>query len=309
MIQYYSVMFENLFARRGLSLERLRTLVEVHDAGSIAQAVPGNLVRHSQYSRQLRELSEFFGRELVHRSGKAMKVTAEGERLVETSREFMKALDDLSATFRTERVMFTVAAGDSLIQWLVVPRLGAVMSEFPGVGFATERARTHEIIQRVSELRVDFGLVRKDAVVPGLRTAPMGSLSYAAVVPTSLAAKRKGLTLEDVFKMPVALQETDGQFSKQVVEIARAVVPTFRPAVACQSFPQTMAAVRSGYVAAILPELALTEFAPGTVQRVVGPALQKLKREIMLVWSKRMMGVRPLASRVGEGLSRSFRFA
>jgi DNA-binding transcriptional LysR family regulator len=52
-------MFENLFSERGLSLDRLKVLIEVRDAGSIAQAAPGDPVRQSQYSRQLRELSEF----------------------------------------------------------------------------------------------------------------------------------------------------------------------------------------------------------------------------------------------------------
>ena len=54
-------MFETLFSERGLSLDRLKVLIEVRDAGSIAQAAPADPVRQSQYSRQLRELSEFFG--------------------------------------------------------------------------------------------------------------------------------------------------------------------------------------------------------------------------------------------------------
>ncbi len=58
-------MFESLFSERGLSLDRLKVLIEVRDAGSIAQAAPGDPVRQSQYSRQLRELSEFFGCEVA----------------------------------------------------------------------------------------------------------------------------------------------------------------------------------------------------------------------------------------------------
>src|SRR5689334_689413 len=68
IIPDYPVMFENLFSDRGLSIDRLRVLVEVHDAGGIAQAAPGDPVRQSQYSRQLRELSEFFGVEVARRA-------------------------------------------------------------------------------------------------------------------------------------------------------------------------------------------------------------------------------------------------
>ena len=38
-------MFESLFSERGLSLDRLKVLIEVRDAGSIAQAAPGDPVR------------------------------------------------------------------------------------------------------------------------------------------------------------------------------------------------------------------------------------------------------------------------
>ena len=58
-------MFEHLFAERGLSLDRLKTLIEVAKAGSIAAAARGDSARQSLYSRQIKELEEFFGVELA----------------------------------------------------------------------------------------------------------------------------------------------------------------------------------------------------------------------------------------------------
>src|SRR5258708_1403050 len=112
-------MFDSLFSERGLSLERLRVLIEVQDAGSIARAAPGDAVRHSQYSRQLRELSEFFGCEVTHRRSKVLKLTSEGARLVELVRPFLRGLEDFHTECRGERILFNVAAGDSLLHWLV----------------------------------------------------------------------------------------------------------------------------------------------------------------------------------------------
>ena len=91
-------MFEKLFSERGLSLDRLRVLVEIHDAGSIAQAAPGDLVRQSQYSRQLRELSEFFGCEVAQRRGKLLKLTGRGARLAELAR--VDGLDASAGDYR-----------------------------------------------------------------------------------------------------------------------------------------------------------------------------------------------------------------
>jgi len=72
----------------------------------------------------------------------------------------------------------------------------------------------------------------------------------------------------------------------------------FRPALACQSFPQTVNAVRSGGFAAILPSLALSELPAGGYISVTDPALKRLKRKISLVWNPRVTQVRAGAGRL-----------
>jgi len=56
-----------LFAENGLSLDRLRALLEVGASGSIVKATHGDPVRQSQYSRQIKELEDFFRVKLVER--------------------------------------------------------------------------------------------------------------------------------------------------------------------------------------------------------------------------------------------------
>ena len=168
-------MFEKLFAERGLSLDRLRALVEVHNAGSIAQAAPGDLIRQSQYSRQLREISEFFGCEVARRQGKLLKLSARGARLAELARGQLRALEDFRSECREESADFTIAAGDSLLHWFVIPRLGPVSGEFKGSArLVTANLRTYEIVQQLADGRVDFGVVRKDALAELLGVLGVG---------------------------------------------------------------------------------------------------------------------------------------
>ncbi|HSI08860.1 MAG: LysR family transcriptional regulator, partial [Rariglobus sp.] len=124
-------MFEKLFSERGLSLDRIRVLLEVHDAGSIAQAAPGDPIRQSQYSRQLRELSEFFGCEVAQRQGKLLKLTEQGRKLADLARNHLRSLEDFRAECRTECPDYTIAAGDSILHWLVIPRLGTLAGSKP----------------------------------------------------------------------------------------------------------------------------------------------------------------------------------
>jgi DNA-binding transcriptional LysR family regulator len=295
-------MFEALFSERGLSLDRLKVLIEVRDAGSIAAAAPGDPVRQSQYSRQLRELAEYFGSEVTERRGRQLKLTDKGERLAELAREHLRALDEFRAECRGETAVFSVGAGDSLIQWLVIPRLAPVLAEFPGTRFATSNLRTNEIVQQLADTRLDFGIVRKNAMAPGLKAVPLGPVNYAAVVPEALS-RNKRLTLAQAFaELPLATQTTDGQFAGGLRDLAHALSVTLTPALACQSFPQTMAAVRTGRFWAIVPELALRELPAGLVHRINDPLLGSLSREAMLAWNPRLIRVRAGATRVAAAL-------
>lgn len=292
-------MFDSLLLGRGLSLERLKVLIEVHDAGSISKSAPGDSVRHSQYSRQLRELSEFFGCEMTQRRGKLLKLTAQGARLAEMTREFLRGLEDFHSECKNEKAVFNIGAGDSLIQWLVIPRLGKIMRKLPSTSFSTKSLQTQEIVNQIAASRIDFGLVRKNALVPGMESCSLGMLSYVAVIPKSLVSRRTPPSFHDLFTdYPVAMQATEGQFTCQLRDIALKFKADFRPSLSCQSFPQVFAAVRSGKFAAILPEIASAEFPSDSVHVIAAQPFRPLQREIVLMWNSRVIKVRPKAAEV-----------
>lgn len=300
-------MFESLFGERGFSLDRLRTLLEVHDAGGIVEAAPGDPVRQSQYSRQLRELSEFFGVKMGRRQGKLLKLTPEGARLAALAREQFRSIQDFRAECRADSSDYAIAAGDSLLQWLIIPRLGRLVGGKLPVRFGTVNLRTHEILQQLTEGSVDFGVVRADAVGRWLKMASLGTLDYCAVVPIALIKGGKRPSLKEILTgLPMAVQNTDGQFSRRLREIAIDPGVTLRPALSCQSFPQILAAVRSGAFAAILPKLALSELHPKAYVRLEGGPLDRLRREIALAWNPRSSRLRPGAARLLEQMQKLF---
>lgn len=302
-------MFEKLFSERGLSLERLRVLVEVQAAGSIAQAAPGDPIRQSQYSRQLRELAEFFGCEVAKRRGKLLKLTTEGERLAELAREQLRSLEDFRSDCAAESIDYIITAGDSIIHWLVIPRIGALIESTPGTRFETANLRTNDVVQRLSDGRVDFGIIRRDALVTGLKAASLGVWHYTLVAPSALLGKKAKPDVADVLsRLPIAAQTTDGQFAQRVRALSHSLGVEWQPALACQSFPQTLAAVRSGKFAAILPSLALADLPAKGFVEIGGPALRGLDRELVLAWNPRLARVRPAAGKLLGKLEAAFKF-
>jgi hypothetical protein len=74
------------------------------------------------------------------------------------------------------------------------------------------------------------------------------------------------------------------------------------PALACQSFPQTLAALRSGRFWAIVPEIAVRELASTPMHRLTDGLLEKLDREAMLAWNPRLVRIRPNAGKIAARL-------
>jgi len=138
--------------------------------------------------------------------------------------------------------------------------------------------------------------------------APLGRLDYCAVAPASLVKGKKRPSLREILThCPVAVQTTDGQFSRRLREIAVSSEYAFRPALSCQSFPQTVSAVRSGYFAPILPKLALTELPAKSYVLAEGGVLNQLQRDLVLAWNPRIARVRPGAMRLLEQMPKLFR--
>jgi len=302
-------MYDNLFSERGLSLDRLRVLVEVHDAGGIAKAAPGDPIRQSQYSRQLRELSEFFGTEVARRQGRQLKLTPQGVQLAELVRTQLRSLQDFRAECRAESVDYTIAAGDSLIHWLVIPRLGGIVRKQEAARFATSNLRTNEVVQQLKDGRVDFGVIRRDAVEAPLKSAALGTLRFVAVVPKAMVPTRGSISLREILgDLPFAAHTSDGQFTQKLRDVAKELKTELRPALICQSFPQAMAAVRSGGFGSVLPALALKELDPDSYQAVTAPSLGNLDRGIVLAWNSRLPRIRPSAKKLIDRLQSELRF-
>src|SRR5271165_7096485 len=74
-------MYSELFAKTGLSMERLHALVLLQKEGSLIKAAHGDAVRQSQMSRYLTELASYFEVRIVEKSGKTLKLTPAGEEL------------------------------------------------------------------------------------------------------------------------------------------------------------------------------------------------------------------------------------
>ena len=116
-------MFSKLFAESGLSLDRLKALVAVGAAGSIVRASAGDPVRQSQYSRQIKELEDFFRTRLIERHGKGVRLTPGGKELARISRFFLLGLSNFQRGGMKEEQIYRIGAASTFISQILLPVL------------------------------------------------------------------------------------------------------------------------------------------------------------------------------------------
>src|SRR3990167_3239045 len=115
----------------GLSIHRLLSFLQGAAPGAFPPPAPRNPIRQSQLSRQVGELEAHFGTPLLERRGRGIVVTPAGERLAAVVRELQRGLDEVKTERADAPLPFTFGAGDSLLQWWVVPRIAGVNKSVP----------------------------------------------------------------------------------------------------------------------------------------------------------------------------------
>lgn len=291
-------MFESLFSKGGLSLDRLRSFLEMAEAGSIAKAAPGDPVRQSQISRQIRELEAFFGTELTQRQGKSLVLTAAGRRLAVRVRGLLQGLEDFCREEQGAPKAFVFGSGASTLETLVTPRL-PLLARFLGEALLrTESYRSRSLVEAVQEGRVDFAVVRRDAVDdPSKKNClPLCRLSFHLCIPRRHLPKgRQAVDPGDPAlwaRLPFAAGRDGGQLDHALRRAMEKAGVDFRPRFECGSLLQVRQLVMQEDCAAVLPHLALTGLDEKKILVIPFAPLKGYGRELVLHWSPRQMELR-----------------
>jgi DNA-binding transcriptional LysR family regulator len=180
-------MFSRLFSQSGLSLERLRALVEVGARGSIARAAENDPARQSLYSRQIKELEDFFQTGLVERQGRGIRLTAAGRELARISRFFLLGLSNFQRGRLAGGQTYRIGASATFLAAILVPALAHTRRAQAGIHFAVEPVAEEDIERRLHDLTLDFGVVSRSELSRPLQLSPLGSVPLNLWVPRGLA--------------------------------------------------------------------------------------------------------------------------
>lgn len=253
-------MFDSLFTSNGgLSLQRLRTLCIVAEAGSMSAAAAGDSSKLAQYSKQITELQDFFEVPLKEENVKPVRLTEEGMKLARTCRSLLQELDDLKTSRADGRITIRIGAGESLLQWVLPPFVDGLAKAFPNVSVHLLNLRTADINEKLISGEIDLGVLSEAAADASLKTSKIKGLDGSSVlfVPKQL---RRNLgntpTFRDIEGLPLATLEGGSSFQNLLrVEAEKAGIQLNRR-VQASSMPQIAAYINSGLYGGFLPKFA-----------------------------------------------------
>jgi DNA-binding transcriptional LysR family regulator len=291
--------FERLFDVSGLSLDRLRTFLRVVEAGNLSKAAQGDPTKQSQFSRQIKELECFFGVALSRRVGRRIEITDEGHRLGLVIRRHFRELDDFREAMSGRSVNIRFGSQGSVINWMLLPRLEGLRKMLGNAVVECEQMRSSEVVRAVADGRLDFGIVREDAVTPKMKRWPLGNVGYSVFAANSLW-KGCSSVEELVQNAPFAELLPGGQFSERWQEwlAKESLVPKVSARVS--SFMDLAGAVHFGF-AAVLPDLAAVDFDPKRFAFL--PISGFKKRTLVLIANTRSLERSGVASGVAPALA------
>jgi DNA-binding transcriptional LysR family regulator len=290
-------MFPKLFAESGLSLDRLKALVAVGAAGSIVRASAGDPVRQSQYSRQIKELEDFFHTRLIERHGKGVRLTPGGKELARISRFFLLGLSNFQRGGLKEEQIYRIGAASTFISQILLPVLADARSIKSGIRYSVETAGDDDIERRLHDLTLDFGVVMRSSLSRPLQSKELGTWNLKLWVPKELFKNaRHALEAFQDGRMPWIFPF--GEFPLQ--ESSKFIAG--EPHLSCNSFIESRTASQEHGLAMILPDFLPPPESTGAFVSVRIPSIQNLTFQYRLAWNPRLLRLNQHADRRREYL-------
>ena len=283
-------MFSRLFSESGLSLDRLRALVEVGAFGSIVRAAEGDLARQSQYSRQIKELEDFFRVPLAERQGKGLRLTASGKELARISRFFLLGLSNFQRGCLAEGQSYRIGAGATFASVFLLPLLAGTAEARRGVRFRVETVDGDDVERRLHELTLDFGVVTRAAVSRPLQIRELGCWRLRLWTP-----RRVSRSLADTERLWKSRQLPLAWPMKELAPRDVLGTADFEPELACETFLEARTALAGGHLAALLPDFLEPAGDRKAYQVTELPQLAPLTYR--LAWNPRLLRLNPHAAR------------
>ncbi|WP_288426376.1 LysR family transcriptional regulator [uncultured Agrobacterium sp.] len=194
-----------------MHLRALMYFDELVRTNSMRAAAENLGVAPTAISRQIENLEEHFGTQLVERSSRGVKLTAAGELLAaragKTLRELnlvQQLMDDLKGLERGEVTIFANGAAVNLL----APVLSGFSIKYPKLRFNVQITSARQAIDALNSAEADVALMLFGPKVSEVEIRARKDIVYDVILPADHPlANAKSVTLKEIAAYPLALPE------------------------------------------------------------------------------------------------------
>lgn len=263
---------------REISLDRLRTLVEIADRGSFADAARALHLAPPTVSLHIAELEQRIGAPLLSRKRGHVRPSAIGEVLVERARRLLadaeRAMDDIQRQVQGLEGRVRIGASTGAIAHLLPQALEALRQQHPAIDIQIAVLTSQETLSRLTDGTLDVGLVAlPQPPVAGLVIQPWRRDPVMAFVPAHWQCPTH-VAPEWLAGQPLILNDATTRLSRLTAEWFASAGYQPAPRIELNFNDAIKSLVAAGYGAALLPhEASAPAPDPRIVMRPLRPAL------------------------------------
>ena len=276
---------ENLL--RKLDLTSLRLFVAVCQEHSIARAAEREFIAPSAVSRRIAELESLIGLPLIQRHTRGVTITEAGQTVLHHAGKLIGDVEamgaDLSRLFSGAKGHVHVAANLSAIVQFLPEDVAAFQRLFPDIDIELEECHSPDVLRRVRERDVDFGICNKTADIEGLHALPYRRDRLAVMLPAShpKAAARQ-LSLQDIAGETFVGLGPDSALTQMLAARAQAMGKTLTVKIRVTSLDALCRMAHAGLGIAIMPQ---------QVAELYLSALDVVVKPLSDPWARREMSI------------------
>jgi DNA-binding transcriptional LysR family regulator len=234
-----------------LNLDLLRSFVLVVDAGGFTRASERVHLTQSTVSQQIRRLEEEMGRSLLHRDGKGVRPTEEGEQLLSYARRILALAEEAREIVSRPRRDAVVRLG--LPDDTVAGRLIEMLSEFarsnPGLRLSVRCGTSEQMRRGLAHGELDLALFERDEEETGGIALWRRRLRWVTSRRMPIDPRRDPL--------PLAVAESGCLYRDRAIRALEAAGRSWHITYTGPSILGIQGAVSAGLGISVLPEIAI----------------------------------------------------
>lgn len=233
-----------------LDIDQLHTFITIVDTGSFTRAADRVFKTQSAVSMQMRRLEERIGKQLFAKDGRGVRLTAEGEKLLNYARRIIRLNNEAIAAFDDNRLEGSLRIGtpDDYADRYMPEIIGRFAKTHPNVELYIVCEPSVDLAEKLSRGELDIALVThhpKERISDVVRTEPLCWVSSA------------NHPLRDDAPVPLAVGRRDCQWRQLACSALDATNREYQVLFTSWSSTVLASAVLAGMAVSVLPESAL----------------------------------------------------